>query len=65
MFNVKRNQVFQSTLSDNRIRVRGVTPNKKDAKQSLVEIVNIDSNGRAIKDTARVVFQDSIRRWYL
>lgn len=65
MFNVKRNQVFSSNFwSGNRIRVRSVKENIDRPTHSLVEVVNIDDRNRAIKDTARTIFQDSIRRNY-
>jgi len=64
MFKVKRNQVFNSTLSDARIRVREVIKNPVDVKDSLVEVVNINSAGKAIKDTKRTILHDSIRRRY-
>ena len=64
MFSVKRNQVFKSALSDSRIRVREVTKNPYDIKNSLVKVVNINSSGQAIKNTSRVILHDSIRRRY-
>lgn len=64
MLNVKRNQVFASTMSDSRIRVRAVTKNPVDARRSLVEVVNVAADGKAMKNTARTIFADSIRRWY-
>lgn len=65
MFMVKRNQVFNSALSDSRIRVKTIDENFIDSKRSLIGVVNIDKNGRAVKKSARVIFQDSIRRRYV
>lgn len=62
---VKRNQVFNSALSDSRIRVKTIDENFIDSKRSLIGVVNIDKNGRAVKKSARVIFQDSIRRRYV
>jgi hypothetical protein len=65
MITVKNKQVFTSTVSGARIRVRSVTKNLADPVHSLVEVVNIADNGRAYKDTVRTIYQDSIRRWYM
>lgn len=64
-FTVKKNQVFKSTLSDNRIRVRSVLKNEYGpARYSDVEVVNINEAGRPIKNTERTIYQGSIQRRY-
>lgn len=64
MFNVKRNQIFNSNFSHNRIRARAVMENGHDERFDLVEIVNVNTAGKAIPGTTRTVYRDSIRRNY-
>lgn len=64
MITVKKNKVFESRDTFNRIRVRDVRSDKFDPRYNLVTVVNINDNGKAIKGTERTIYQDSIRRRY-
>lgn len=64
MFNAKKNQVFESKMTNNRIRVREVQSNSYDNRYSVVKVVNINNQGRAVPQTERSIYMDSVRRRY-
>lgn len=64
MFNAKKNQKFESKVSGNVIRVRDVKSDRHDNRYSRVTVVNLDERNRAVKDSERKIYMDSIRRRY-
>lgn len=64
MFNAKKNQKFESKVSGNVIRVRDVKSDRYDNRYSRVTVVNLDERNRAVKDSERKIYMDSIRRRY-